>query len=292
VGLGDVPPRSAAVLDTLARELVRTLGAFEPLIAGDRPELTLFGGTAQLDRIDDYLSERTGLAAARIGLPRPDGIEGLAASGSPVLYAPAIALAVRGTAQSTTRMNFRQDEFALRLDLARQLRDFRPTLWLGAAAAALAVVSFVTAAVLEVRRASSVEAESARLWTEAFPNKPVPENLLSALREEVKSAGDRAEFLGVYAGNLSALDVLTEISKRVPADLDVVFEELAIDKQMIRMRVQAKSFEAADRLGQELAKFPPFAQARIGAIETDNKTGAKRFDVTISLAASSEAAPG
>ena len=105
----------------------------------------------------------------------------------------------------------------------------------------------------------------------------------------MKVAADRAEFLGVYAGNLSALDVLTEISKRVPADLDVVFEELAIDKQMIRMRVQAKSFEAADRLGQELAKFPPFAQARIGAIETDNKTGAKRFDVTISLAASSAA---
>jgi Tfp pilus assembly PilM family ATPase len=291
VGLGDAPPRSAAVLDTLARELVRTLGAFEPLIGGAQPALTLFGGTAQLDRIDDYLSERTGLAATRIGLPRPDGIEGLAASGSPVLYAPAIALAVRGTAQSTTRMNFRQDEFALRLDLARQLRDFRPTLWLAGAAAVLGIVSFITGTVLEARRASSVEAESARLWTEAFPNKPVPENLLGALREEVKGAGDRAEFLGVYAGNLSALDVLTEISKRVPADLDVVFEELAIDKQMIRMRVQAKSFEAADRLGQELAKFPPFAQARIGAIETDNKTGAKRFDVTISLARS-EAAPG
>lgn len=284
VGLGDLPPRSAAVLDTLAREVVRTLGAFEPLIVGGTPELTLFGGTAQLDRIDDYLSERTGLAAGRLGLPRPDGIEGLAASGSPVLYAPAIALAVRGTAQATTRMNFRQDEFALRLDLARQLRDFRPTVWLAGAAVLLGIVSFVTGTVLEARRASAVEAQAAQLWTEAFPDKPVPENLLAGMRDEVRAASERAEFLGVYAGNLSALDVLTEISKRVPPDLDVVFEELAIDKQMIRMRVQAKSFEAADRLGQELAKFAPFAQARIGSIETDNKTGAKRFDVTISLA--------
>jgi hypothetical protein len=176
----------------------------------------------------------------------------------------------------------------MRLDLARQLRDFRPTLWLAGAAALLAVLSFGTSTLLEARRAAAIEGQAALLWTEAFPNKPVPASLLAALRDEVRSAGERAEFLGVYAGNLSALDVLTEISKRVPPDLDVVFEELAIDKQMIRMRVQAKSFQAADRLGVELAKFPPFAQARIGAIETDNKTGAKRFNVTISLAPEAE----
>jgi hypothetical protein len=63
----------------------------------------------------------------------------------------------------------------------------------------------------------------------------------------------------------------------------VVFEELAIDGQTIRIRVVAKSFEAADRLGTELAKFGPFSQARIGAIETDRVTGSKRFTVTISL---------
>lgn len=287
--LGDAPARAAGVLDTLARELVRTLGAFEPLfVGGVQPALTLIGGTAQLDRIDEYLAERSGLAAARLGLPTPGGVEGLATAGSPVLYAPAIALALRGTAQATTRMNFRQDEFAVRLDLARELRDFRPTLWFAGAAALLGLVSFGTSTLLESRRAANVEAQEAALWTAAFPSKPVPENTLAALRDEVKAANDRAEFLGVYAGNLSALDVLTEISRRVPADLDVVFEELAIDKQAIRMRVQAKSFESADRLRVELAKFAPFAQAKIGSIETDNKTGAKRFNVTIGLATGGE----
>jgi general secretion pathway protein L len=291
-GLSDVPPRTAAVLDTLAREVVRTLGAFEGLIvaggSGEPPELTLFGGTAQLDRLDEYLAERTGLPVARLGLPLPGAVEGLAASGSPLLYAPAIALALRGTAQATTRMNFRQDEFAVRLDLVRELRDFRPTLWLAGIAAGLAAVAFGTTTLLESRRASSLEARTAQIWSEAFPDKPVPPSVLPALRDEVRAATERAEFLGVYAGNLSALDVLTEISRRVPADLDVVFEELSVDKQMIRMRVYAKSFEAADRLGVELAKFPAFAQARIGAIETDSKTGAKRFNVTIGLTAGGE----
>jgi Tfp pilus assembly protein PilN len=108
------------------------------------------------------------------------------------------------------------------------------------------------------------------------------------MREAVRSATDRAEFLGVYSGNRSALDLLEEISRRVPADLDVVFEELSIDGQTIRIKVSAKSFEAADRLGAELAKFGPFAQSRIGAIESDRKTDAKNFNVTISLAGDGE----
>ncbi len=49
------------------------------------------------------------------------------------------------------------------------------------------------------------------------------------------------------------------------------------------MRVQAEDFKATDRLKAELQKFAPFVATRIGAIETDKKTGNKRFSVTISL---------
>ena len=114
-------------------------------------------------------------------------------------------------------------------------------------------------------------------------NRAREENTVAALRQAVRGANDRAVFLGVYPGNLSALDVLSEISRRVPPDLDVVFEELNIDRQTIRMKVYAKKFESADRLGQELAKFAPFARAQIGSIENDPKRGGKRFTVTISL---------
>ena len=63
-------------------------------------------------------------------------------------------------------------------------------------------------------------------------------------REAVREAQSRAEFLGVYGGNLSALDLLQEISKRVPPDLEVVFEELSIDGQTIRIRVIATWFSS------------------------------------------------
>jgi Tfp pilus assembly protein PilN len=139
--------------------------------------------------------------------------------------------------------------------------------------AALARVSFATGAVLESRGAGNAEGRIAALYAEAFPGQAMPDNPVRALREAVRAAQDRAEFLGVYSGNRSALDLLQEISERVPKELDLVFEELSIDGQTIRIRAIAKSFEAAERLGAELAKFGPFAQTRIGAIETDRATG-------------------
>ena len=286
--VAETPPATRATLDRIAREIIRTLNALEPQIAalqsGPVVELTLFGGTAQLDRLDEYLTATTGFNAKRLGAPTQEFGKALTTDTNAIVFAPAIALAMRGTAQAKTRMDFRQDEFAVRLDLGRYRRELAWPLGLAVSALILGLLNIGTATGLESHRASEMEERIEQLYTEVFPGQALPRNPLTALREEISSATARAEFLGVYRGNLSALDLLTEISKLVPEKLDVIFDELSIDRQIIRMRVYAKSFESADRLGEELAKFPPFAQARIGSIESDPKRGGKRFDVTISLA--------
>jgi type IV pilus assembly protein PilM len=291
--LDDVPAESAAVLDRIAREIVRTLGALETAISaldsGPVSEITLCGGSAQLDHLDEYLTARTGIHTTRLGRLLESHQKSAVTESSAIVFAPAIALALRGTAQAKTRMNFRQDEFAVRIDLGRYRRELTWPLTLAIVATVLALVNIGTTTVLERYRASRVEQQIEGLYTELFPGESVPTNTIVALREKVRSAGERAEFLGVYRGNLSALDLLTKISMLVPEDLDLVFDELSIDRQVVRMQVFAKSFEAADRLGADLAKFPPFARARIGAIETDPKRGGKRFNVTISLALDEEA---
>jgi len=284
----EAPPATRAALDRIAREIIRTLGAFEPQIvkleSGPVREITLFGGTAQLARIDEYLAAAIGVSTRKLGGPLQDHGKALTVGTDAVVFAPAIALAMRGTAQAKTRMDFRQGEFAVRLDLGRYRRDLAWPLGLAACALVLGLVNIGTSTGLERHRARQMETKIEQLYTEAFPGQAPTSNPIASLRQEIASATSRAEFLGVYRGNLSALDLLTEISKLVPKDLDVVLDELSIDRQIIRMRVYATSFESADRLGAELAKFPPFAQARIGSIESDPQRGGKRFDVTISLA--------
>ncbi len=287
-GVGSPFPRADAVLTRLANEIRRFAQSLEGQIPGGIGGIVLIGGGAQLERIEEWIADRTELPTERLGLPREGAGLDAIAEGAPLVLAPALALALRGSARATTRMNLRQDEFTRRADFSRVRREYGSTGILAAIVAVLAVVSFSTGSVLESRAAGGVEQQIAALYREAFPDGPLPDNPIAAMREAVRDAEQRAEFLGVYRGNLSALDVFTEISKRVPKDLDVGLEELAIDKQTVRLRVAAKTFEAADRLGTELAKFGPFQQAQIGAIETDNRTGGKKFNVTISLASEAE----
>ena len=154
---------------------------------------------------------------------------------------------------------------------------------MAAAVLLLSIIGFGVSTALENRRAEAIETTVNNLYSEAFPGAPVPSNTVGSLRGALEKANDRAVYLGVYPGNLSALDVLSEISRRVPPDLDIIFEEVNIDRRVVRMKVYAKKFESADRLGAELAKFEPFARAKIGSIESDPKRGGKRFTVTISL---------
>jgi general secretion pathway protein L len=286
-GLEAGSPALAEMLDRLLRELVRSLGAFEPALAdtgASRPEqIVLLGGGAHLHGIERHFGERLALPVRRLSAPPGEDGRALLAAGDPALFGPAAALALRGTGRARTRTNFRQAEFARRLDVGRIGRELAWTGGLAGVALALGAAWVVTSTALHARRAQAFEGEVARLYADAFPGSAPPANALSAMQAAVRAAQDRADFLGVYRGNLSALDLLAEISARVPKELELVFEELAIDRQVVRIRGHCQSFEAVDRLRAELAEYPPFQQIKLSEVTTD-RDGVKSFSATISLA--------
>ena len=71
---------------------------------------------------------------------------------------------------------------------------------------------------LDSRRAGRLEAQVAQLYTDLFPNEPTPSNPVAAMRNAGIEARDRADFLGIYGGNRSALDLMAELSRRVPRE--------------------------------------------------------------------------
>jgi general secretion pathway protein L len=279
------------VVDRLGREIVRTLGGFESYLVGQPPleKLTLLGGSARLHRMDELIAERVGLPVARMTFPRNEAGSALVAGGDPLLFSTALALALRGTLQANTRMNLRREEFAYRIDLKQFSQELTVTARLAGLALLLAAVALGTSIVTESRKADALERELRAQYTQAFPGQSPPTNVGLAMRDAVRSAHERADALGVYRGNLSALDVLSEISARVPKDLEVVFEELSIDRQVVHIRGYSKSFEGVDRLRTELSKFEPFSQIQVSEIQSDEKHKGKSFSVTISMAQRGEA---
>ena len=284
-------PRALTVLDRIAREAIRTIESVEGLTSGGSQiaGIVLVGGSARLHRLDEYLSERTGIASARPAVPPHGEGAALLAAGDPALFAPALALALRGTTRAKTRTNFRQEEFGYRTSLRTYLgKDLRPTAMLAGGVALLAVASLMTSLMLDSHRADRAAEQVAALYRESVPDGPLPANPVRALTERIDESRELADFLGVYGGNLSALDVLAELSRRVPQQLDVRFDEVNITAHVIRIKVSARTFEASERLTQLLAESPTFGSAEVkGSIET-NRDGGKTFTIAISLTGSAE----
>jgi general secretion pathway protein L len=287
-GVIGVPKNAASleVLDRLAREILRTVGSLEALLPrglAGLQALHLLGGGGRLQRLDEFLRERTGLPAQRLALPTGDLGAALVAGGDPLLFGPAMALALRGSSRATTRMNLRQGSLGPRIDYRQVGREVRFTAGLAAAALFLAGASVVTRMTLDSHRASVAERQARSLVAEALPGAQGNQPPLAAMQEALRNAERRADTLGVYRGNLSALDILTEISRRVPPKLDVVFEELSIERQVIQIKGHSPSFGSVDQLRSLLSQFGPFSEIAVGDITADARRGGQNFSVRISL---------
>mgnify|MGYP001825689520 CR=1 FL=1 len=292
---GAASPGVLAVVDRIAREAVRTLEAAEAR-QGDGPvareaKLTLVGGGARLERIDEVLAKRTGLTTHRLHMPADAPHANLVEGVDPVLFGPALALALRLSGESVTQMNFRQGELAFRQDFRDFFgRELRPAAVLVAILIGLFFLNATSTILLQHRRANRHQAAAAALYAEAFPDAAIPDDPARALRSELSAAEERAEFLGLFSGDRSALALLAELSQAIPEDLDVRITEVNIDRNLIQLDVEAEGYEAADRLTAVLSQTAPFEGAEVsGSVKTDRKTGGVSFNVNIPLGAGGEA---
>ncbi len=299
-GLRCAVPGVQTCLDRIAREMIRSLEALEPLLGGSAAErvagISIFGGTAQILHLDEYLSERTGLPTQRLQLPEstPKNDTTHLALDDPTLFGGAIALGLRGTTKPKTTMNFRQGEFAYRFDFANFARDFVATGILAGVALLLGITLAVTTFALRTNRAQSLEASMQARYQEIFPDAPASPTPLQELRKELDRAHEEADFLGLYRGDRSALDLLTEIATRMPPNHVVLLREVRINRNLINLRGQAKSFEAVDQFKARLNECEAFTQVDVSEVSSDAE--GKVFSMTIGLVdaeqASSTAAKG
>ena len=281
-------PNALSALDRIAREILRSIEGSTSIsgqpVDPSMFEITLMGGGAHLKGIDDYLSERTGLDARLLSAPTETEDANLIAGGDPVLFGPAIALALRGTPRSIARCNFRKEEFAFKSDYGwLKSRELRPTLVLGGITLLMLGASSAASISTESNRADQLESQVTREYGQVFPGRPVPARPLAAMREAVEDARARADFLGLYGGNLSALDLLTILSQQIPADLKIRFEEINIDRNVIRIKIIAENYEAQDRMENILKTQAVFSEADVTGSAKRLKDGSVSFGVSIPL---------
>ena len=290
-GTQPVTPEVAALLDRLVRETARSIQSIvgDPLAPIAPSEIVLVGGSARTPGLATYIEERLDLPCRVLGPPPlGSGLEALSAETAPAL-AQATALALRGAHTArVTRSNLRQDEFRYTPDLSGLQGQLRLT----AALFGLLLVLWVSSLGAELFSASAsvarAEEQLDRVYEQIFPGKPVPGDPLAALRAELGEARELAAHLGLTGGGLSVLELLRRIAPTLPANHDVRLVELRIERHSIRAQGVSKTYEALDRVREQLAGVEGFKEVTLSDVAKLPKVQAQRFSLTIELASADE----
>jgi len=135
------------------------------------------------------------------------------------------------------------------------------------------------------RRLGIMEDRIAALYAQALPEQPVPANAMAGLRESLEETEELANHLGVTGAGASPLELLREVSSRIPVDLDVALEELKLERYSIRARGVAPDFRSVDRMREELSRAPLFREVSVSNANVGNRRrqAGVRFELTIEL---------
>jgi Tfp pilus assembly protein PilN len=140
------------------------------------------------------------------------------------------------------------------------------------------------------QRYAHMRADIARVLTELAPGTPLGQSTVH-VRAKVRELDDRLRALGgVTGGQRSGLQLLRELSTRVPASLPVQVDHLTITPETIELSGTTASYHDVAQLKEALETSPLFPTVKIVHPKTgpDNKTIV--FTLTITTAHTREAA--
>jgi type IV pilus assembly protein PilM len=278
-------PGFARSLERLVKEVDRTLTAPENVRQGRAERILLAGGGARMLGIAEHLAERLGVPVEPLALKSDERFLWRPTADETPAAAAALALTLRGVLRPpVSSLNLRRDEFAYKRDFEVLRRRFLPTLAIAAALVVLMLMNVITILVKDRREIARLDAQIAKVFRETQPGVTRIIDPLGQMRSGVSDMRRRARALGLYGGNVTALQVLRELSSRVPAGTDVTVTDLSIDENRIRVHGTTPSFEVVDQLKTELEAVPFFREVNVADVKTERE-GGKSFNLTITVGA-------
>jgi general secretion pathway protein L len=278
------PEQSAEICASFASAVQQTL-----LAAGMRENaipVYLSGPGCELAGLATALHDTLGAEVRRCDLLRQQSFvkaaPGIEAGWIPRIMDQALALAMQ-TGRSRKGFNFRRGEFAAKTSFAR-FRSLYSRI--GVSFIALSVIIFILlswqaiSGRMEERR---LTAQIRTIFSETLPEMTKIVEPVGQLQAEIKRLGAG----GQRSGNeLKVLDLLAELSERIPASSRVRLTQMALDDRGVRIKGSAGTFNAVDTVKKNLEKSSYFQSVTITSANLAQKGDEVLFEIKLQLSGS------
>jgi general secretion pathway protein L len=264
-------------LQPVLRELRPSFKAFTARTRRQVGAVLLCGGTARMPGLAEQLSKDLGMPVRVLALPQETSAAVVPAPEQPAVM-QAYSLALRGLASGpkAPRFNLRRGEFAFKgdydyvKDKLGLLASFAATLLL------LLIASGVVRNSVLARREAQVDAVLC----------DVTERILGACEKNYDIALNRLKGVESPAAalpKLSAVNLLAEMTQRVPADVPVTFDRIDIDLERISVRGLTDSSKQIDTIASALKGHRCFKEVKEGKVEKtrDGNKVSFRLDIQV-----------
>jgi general secretion pathway protein L len=263
-------------LAPVVRELRATFKAYSARARKQVVRVHLCGGTAKLRGLDELLGRELNLPTSLLKLPAEAG-GALPAEQHPAA-AQAVALALRGQASGARapRFNLRRGEFAFKGDFDFLKERVGLLVSYGVTLLILLIAAGVVRNSVLARREQRVDAQlcdvTQRVLGQCEKNY---ERALNLLRGKESPAA--------VIPKVSAVELLSEMTERMPPDVTVTFDQIVVDLDRISLRGETGSSKLVDRITSSLKGYRCFQEVKQGKLEKskDGKSVNFRLDIQV-----------
>ncbi len=122
------------------------------------------------------------------------------------------------------------------------------------------------------KKINTARAEMVAVYKEAIPGAKVINNPYAQLKGKINEARKNSAFQDKSSGNTRVIDMLNEISKNLPGDLDIEFNRFVLGTENLKISGDADTYANVDKMKKELERIAYFKKVVISST-TNNKSG-------------------
>ncbi len=262
-------------LQAVLRELRPSFKAYTARTRRQVGAVLLCGGTARMPGIAEQLSKDLGMPVHVLAQPQETSAAAPATVQPEAMQAYALALRGQASGAKAPRFNLRRGEFAFKgdydyiKDKMGLLASFAATLLL------LLIATGVVRNSVLARREAQVDAVLC----------DVTQRILGACEKNYDLALNKLKGVESPAAALpkmSAVNLLAEMTQRVPADVPVTFDRIDIDLERITVRGETDSSKQIDTIAAALKGHRCFKEVKEGKVEkTQGNKVTFRLDIQV-----------
>jgi type IV pilus assembly protein PilM len=276
------------VVNRLSKHIQHTLYACENTLQQSyEPEILLLTGaeSLQLGPLSLALAQEIGVRT-EVWYIASEAHKAGKTSFLPRLHAPyavAFGAAMRGLHRQTVGVNLRREHFERHHDLQELRSRLIGVGIMLVCVAGLGLFSLYLNASYKTARLTQLRSEIARVFSDTLPGVRMAQPIVQ-MREKMRELEERLRaFGGVTGAQLSGVQILREISARVPASITVNVDNLTITMDTTDLSGTTTSYDDVVKLKDALEASPYFTTVKINntKADVDNKIAFKLTITTV-----------